>query len=143
MKKAESAQARAYCDAQNMTSKQRIAYMNRLDSALRKQTNQHKKARATAYSEAARRNLWKECGGFVKKGSSLFLRIAARVSKRARAKLEDQTGKLYAYNLKRWTRNIYNCRPGTREYAERLSYERARRKMEKERAKKRLASVSK
>jgi hypothetical protein len=104
---------------------------------------QSRRARSLAYKEATRRNLWEKCGGFVKKGSSLFLRIAARISKRARAKLEDQTGKLYAYNLKRWTRNIYNSRPGTREYEERMSYERARRKMEKERAKKRLASVPK
>lgn len=109
------------------------------DYIAQRPSNPHKKARALAYAEANKRGLWSKCIAFAPK----WLRFFAKFSKRFSRKLSDKAARLYRYNLKRWARNIYNSRPGTREYEERLSYARARRKMEKERAKKRLASVSK
>jgi hypothetical protein len=99
-------------------------------------SNPHKRARAAAFAEAKRRNLWHECEKLVNARLPWYRRLF-------KSRKVDAIGKTYAFNLKRFAKQAYASRPGTREYEERLSLARAQRKSEKLRAKKRFAELNK
>jgi hypothetical protein len=97
-------------------------------------SNPHKRARAAAFAEAKRRNLWRECEKLVNARLPWYRRLF-------KSRSVDDIGKTYAFNLKRFAKQAYASRPGTRAYAERLSLARAQRKLDKKQAKTRFAAL--
>lgn len=99
-------------------------------------SNPHKIARAEAYRVATTRDYWRQCRELMPRS----LRFFGAILPFARRRLLDRTARLYRFNLDHLAKDIYASRPGTREHAEWLSLQRARRKAEKKRAKEHLAT---
>lgn len=99
-------------------------------------SNPHKIARAEAYRVATTRDYWRQCAALM----PWYLRFFGAIFPFVRRRLLDRVARLYRFNLARLAQDFYAHRPGTREHAEWLSLQRARRKAEKKRAKARLAT---
>lgn len=126
--------AKAAADAQGLRGKERHDFLR--DYIAPTPSNVHKIARAEAYRVATTRDYWRQCRELM----PWHLRFFGGIFKGARRRLLDRTARLYRFNLDQLVKDIYASRPGTREHAEWLSFQRARRKTEKKRAKARLAT---
>jgi hypothetical protein len=127
--------AKAQADKLGLRGEERHLFLR--DYIAQRPSNPHKKARALAYAEAQKRDLWSKCMGFAPKS----LRFFAKFFKRFSRKLSDKTAKLYRYNIDKWSKLAYASRPGTVIYRENQEFARVQRKAAKLRAKKRLAEL--